>query len=94
MDRAAEPFERVIAESACNVALLPLRNDPAAAEGKLLLLCADLAHLLGRELDGRECWGRGHWIDNILPDSVAVSGSGELVVRGMALWGEYGSSGQ
>lgn len=66
----------------------------ADREEALRWTCAALARLLGELLDESEGWSRWYWVDDIIPTSETICAQNELLVAGLAIWGESGGTGE
>lgn len=68
------------------------KADTAAQQEQLRWICAAMARLLGQRLQNHEKWSRWRWVDDVLPFAVMGHSSVECEVRGLAIWGEDGST--
>jgi hypothetical protein len=55
---------------------------------ELRSVCAGLARLLGKLLEGHENWSRYHWVDSVLPKLATVVSDEELTILGFMIWGQ------
>lgn len=70
------------------------RGDAAGQQEQLRWICAAMARLLEQRLQAHEQWSRWHWVDDVLPYAAVARSSTECEVRGLAVWGEGGSTNQ